>query len=72
MISPFRFLFLLGQEAPFRYVTLLLEELLLRPATLPAILPVTDKELKAERVNLHARLETDAEVSVVHLVLVDV
>lgn len=48
------------------------QELLFGPTPLPAILPVTDKEVEAKGVDLHARLETDAQIAVVHLVLVDV
>ena len=46
--------------------------MLLRPTTLPAVLPITDKKLKTKRINLHARLETDTKIAVIHLVLVDV
>ena len=42
---------------------------LLSPAALPAIPPVKDEELEAKGVNLHTRLEADAEISVVHFVL---
>lgn len=51
---------------------LLLGELLLRPAALPTILPVADKEVEAERINLHAWLEANAEIAIVHLVVVDI
>ena len=45
---------------------------LLGPATLPAITPVADEELKAERIDFKAGLEAYAEVTVVHFVLVHV
>ena len=45
------------------------EILFLGPAALPAISPVQDKKLKAEGINLHARLEADAQVTIIHLVL---
>lgn len=41
-------------------------------ATLPAVSPITDEELEAVGINLHTRLETDAEISEVHLVLLGV
>jgi len=41
-------------------------------ATLPTISPVADKEFEAEGINLHARLEADAQVSVIHFVLLGV
>lgn len=49
---------------------LLLEPLLLGPASLPAVLPIADEELEAEAVDFHARLEADAEIAVVHFVLI--
>lgn len=54
------------------YLLLFLDKLLLRPAALPAVLPIADQELEAESVNLHARLETNTKVAVVHLVLIDI
>ena len=44
----------------------------LGPAALPAFTPVADEEVEAERVDLHAGLEADAEVAIVHFILVDV
>lgn len=41
-------------------------------ATLPTISPVADEELEAEGINLHARLEANAQVSIIHLVLLGV
>ena len=41
-------------------------------ATLPTILPITDKEVEAESIDLHTRLETNAKIAIVHLVLVDI
>jgi hypothetical protein len=38
-------------------------------ATLPTISPVADKELETEGVDLHTWLETNAQISEVHLVL---
>src|SRR5699024_7625924 len=49
-----------------------LEIFFLRPASLPTILPVTDQEVEAIGVNLHAWLEAYAKIAVVHLVLVNV
>lgn len=44
--------------------------LLFGPAALPAVPPVANEELKAERIDFEAGLEADAEVAVVHFVLV--
>ena len=44
------------------------QKVLLSPTTLPAVSPVQNKELEAKGVDLDSRLETDAEVVVVHLV----
>ena len=44
------------------------QKVLLRPTALPAVSPVQNKELEAKCVDLDSRLETDAEVVVVHLV----
>lgn len=49
-----------------------LEVLLLCPAALPAVLPVADEEIEAECVDLHAWLEADAKIAIVHLVLVNI
>lgn len=49
-----------------------MKPLLLSPASLPAILPVTDKELETEAIDLHARLEANAKIAIVHLVLIHV
>lgn len=38
-------------------------------AALPAVSPITDKELEAEHVNFHAWLEANAEITEIHLVL---
>jgi len=38
-------------------------------ATLPTISPFADQELEAESVDFHARLEANAKISVIHLVL---
>ena len=46
----------------------LVQELLLCPAALPAILPVRHQELEAERINLQARLKANAQIAIVHLV----
>ncbi len=56
----------------FQDAVLLDEGLLLGPAPLPAIAPVADKEVEAEGVDAEAGLEADAEVFVVHAVLIDV
>ena len=48
------------------------QSLFFRPAALPAVAPVTNQELEAERVNSKTWLKTDAQVAVVHLVLVDI
>lgn len=53
-------------------VVFLLRPYLLCLAAFPAIPPVHDQEFEAKRVNLHARLETDTQISEVHLVLVGV
>ena len=45
---------------------------LLGLATLPAVSPVANQEAEAVRIDLHARLEADAEVLEIHLVLVGV
>jgi len=42
------------------------------PATLPALAPLADQEFEAESIDLHTWLETDAEISEVHLVFVRV
>lgn len=39
-------------------------------AASPAIAPVADQELEAKDIDLHARLEANAEVAEIHLVLV--
>ena len=56
-----------------------LEELVLRLAvlsfslaTLPAISPIANEELEAVGINFHARLEADAKISEIHLVLLRV
>ena len=54
------------------HLFLFLQILLLRPASLPAILPVADKELETEGIDSHTRLEADAQIAVVHLVLVHI
>lgn len=54
------------------HLFLFLQILLLRPASLPAILPVTDKEIETIRLDLHAWLEAYAQIAVVHLVLFDI
>lgn len=41
-------------------------------APLPALSPIADKKFEAKRINFHARLEANTQVSVVHLVLVRV
>jgi len=40
--------------------------------TFPAVSPVADEKLEAERINFHTRLKTDAEIAEIHLVLVRV
>jgi len=50
----------------------LLNIVLLCLATFPAISPIADKEFETESINLHAWLETDAKIPVVHLILVGV
>jgi hypothetical protein len=42
------------------------------PTPLPTIFPVTNQEMEAKRVDFHARLETDAKVAVIHLILVNI
>lgn len=49
-----------------------LQILLLRPASLPAVLPVTDQKVEAICLDLHAWLEAYAQIAVVHLVLFDI
>jgi hypothetical protein len=49
-----------------------LKELPFSKATLPAVLPIANEELETKTVNFHARLKADAEVAVIHLILVDV
>jgi hypothetical protein len=39
---------------------------------LPAIPPITNQELEAKSINLHARLEAYTQISEIHLVLVGV
>jgi hypothetical protein len=39
---------------------------------LPTVLPVTDQKVKAVRIDSHARLETDAQIAIVHLILLHV
>jgi len=51
---------------------LFVQVLALGPAPLPAILPVAHEELEAEWIHLHAWLKADAEVLIVHFVLVGV
>lgn len=51
---------------------LLLGKLLFSPAALPAVLPVADKELETEGIDSHTRLEADAQIAIVHLVLVHI
>lgn len=54
------------------YPILFFQSLFLGPAPLPTISPVTDKELKAKTVNSETRLKADAEVGVIHFILVHV
>ena len=56
----------------FEDAVLLGEGLFFGPAALPAVTPVADEELEAEAVDAEAGLEADAEILVVHAVLVDV
>lgn len=63
---------LLGGSFFLVHHTLDFQELLFGPTPLPTIFPVADKEIEAKGVDLHTRLETDAQIAVVHLVLVDV
>lgn len=49
---------------------LFLNELGLIFATLPTVPPIADKKLEAEGIDLHAGLETDAQIPKVHLILV--
>lgn len=44
--------------------------LLLGPATLPAILPILDEELKAETIDAKTWLEAYTQIAVIHFVLV--
>lgn len=46
------------------------DELCLILATYPAITPITHQKLEAKGINLHAWLETDAQIPKVHLVLI--
>ena len=57
---------------PIKNQVFLVQMLLFGPAALPAITPVADEELEAKRVDFQAGLEADAEVTVVHFVLVNV
>lgn len=50
-------------------VVLQLKILFFGPAALPAVLPVAYQELETKGIDPHARLETDAEVWIIHLVL---
>ena len=54
------------------YPIFLLKSLFLGPAPLPTVSPVADQELKAETVNPETRLKADAEVGVVHFILIHV
>ena len=49
-------------------VKLVSKIVLFSPAALPAIAPIQYQELKAESIDLDGRLETNAQVVVVHLV----
>ena len=49
-------------------IELLRQILLLGPAALPAVTPIEDEELKAERINLDGWLKANAQVVVVHFV----
>ncbi len=51
---------------------LLLDILRFILAAFPAFSPFTDEEFETEGINLHARLEANAQISEVHLVLVGV
>ena len=42
---------------------------LLRPASLPAVAPILNKEMETKCVDLESRLEADAEVAVGHPIL---
>lgn len=66
------FILLLGRLFLFIHFLLDLKIFFLCPAALPAVLPVADQEVEAECINLHARLEANAKVAVVHFVLVDI
>lgn len=66
------FILLLGRLFLFIHFLLNLKIFFLCPAALPAVLPVADQEVEAECINLHARLEANAKVAVVHFVLVDI
>lgn len=46
--------------------------LLLRPASLPAVLPVADQKIEAICLNLHARLKAYTEIAVIHFILINV
>ena len=45
---------------------------LFSPTSLPAVAPIANQELKAQRIDLHTWLETDAQVLIIHLVLLSV
>ena len=49
-----------------------LEVLFLCPAALPAVFPVTDQKLETEGVYLHAGLEANTKIAVIHLILIDI
>lgn len=48
------------------------EKFLFGPTTLPAVFPVANEKLEAESIDLHAGLEANAQITVIHFVLVDV
>ena len=56
----------------FKGPILLHQRVFLRSAALPAVSPIADQELEAEAFDPEAGLETDAQVFVIHPILVDV
>lgn len=57
----------------FSLITVLFFEVFLfRPATLPAILPVHNQKLETKSIDLQTRLEANAQIAIIHLVLVSI
>ena len=60
----------LEKKAATHSPVLFLEICLFCVATLPAAFPVCNEELERSRINVHAGFETDAEIAIVHFVLI--